>query len=94
MASRNLHFAAYDICDHRRLRAALDVVRSYATGGQKSAYEVFLTLRERGDLLHDMAHVLDVDEDRFLLVQLDPRATTLTLGVAVQPADPQMFYVA
>lgn len=75
------------------VRAALALVRSYATGGQKSVHEVFLTRAERFELLHNMALLLDEDEDRFFLLRLDPSARTYALGVAAQPADPDYFYV-
>jgi CRISPR-associated protein Cas2 len=62
-------------------------------GGQKSAYECFLTDAERGRLLHDMALVLDEDADSFLLIGLDPRSRVHTLGRAEAPADPDRFYL-
>lgn len=92
MIRRDLYLAAYDVSDPRRLRAALDLVKGYATGGQKSAYECFLTEGEKARLLQDMAQVLDEDQDSFMLVRLDPRARVLTLGVAVAPEDPPYFY--
>ena len=94
MSERILHLAAYDVTDDRRLVAALHIVRAYATGGQKSAYEVFLSPAEKGQLLLEMAQLLDEREDRFLLVRLDPRARVYTLGVANEPVDPPYFYVA
>ncbi len=93
MPDRDLYLAAYDVADARRLRASLDLVKGYATGGQKSVHEVFLTPGEKSALLHDIALILDEDEDRFLLVRLDPRATAFALGIARQPVDPLHFYV-
>ncbi|MDW8324868.1 MAG: CRISPR-associated endonuclease Cas2 [Burkholderiales bacterium] len=94
MSERNLFLAAYDVADPRRLRLALDLIKGQATGGQKSAYECFLTPAEEAQLLHDMAWVLDPEDDRFLLVTLDPRARVYTLGRAVQPVHPEHFYLA
>lgn len=93
MSSRDLYLAAYDISSPRRLGAVLHLVRRYATGGQKSVHEVFLSAVERRELLHDIALVLDEDDDRFLLLRLDPRARTRTLGTASAPCDPDYFYV-
>jgi CRISPR-associated protein Cas2 len=90
---RDLYLAAYDVVERRRLRAALDLVRGYATGGQYSAHECWLTPAERGQLIVDAAAILDADEDRLLLLRLDPRGAAITLGVAVAPADPACFYV-
>ena len=56
-------------------------------------HEVFLTHGERFELLHNMALLLNEDEDRFFLLRLDPSARTYALGVATKPADPDYFYV-
>jgi CRISPR-associated protein Cas2 len=92
MTDRVLHLAAYDVADAGRLRASLDLVKGYATSGQKSVYEIFLTPAEKGRLLQDISWVLDEDEDSFLLLRLDPRSRVYTLGIAPQPVDPLYFY--
>ena len=91
--NRDFYLAAYDVANPRRLAAALHLVRGYATGGQKSVHEIFLTPAERNELLHTMALILDEEKDRFLLLHLDPRARTYTLGRAEKPADPDYFYI-
>lgn len=93
MADRNLYLAAYDVAAPARLKASLDLIKGYATGGQKSAYECFLSPGEKTALLSDMAQVLETAEDRFLLVGLDPRSRVYTLGVAMEPVDPPFFYI-
>ena len=93
MIQRNLHLAFYDIAEPRRLIAALKLARAYATGGQKSVHELFLTPAERNNLVEDMSVLIDFDTDRFLLLRLDPRSKVHTLGKAIQPADPDYFYV-
>lgn len=93
MTHRDLYIAAYDVADERRLRQALELAKEYATGGQKSVYEVYLTPAEKGDFLANMMTVLDEAEDRFVLLRLDPRAKVYTLGRAVKPKDPAYFYV-
>jgi CRISPR-associated protein Cas2 len=92
MEERDLYIAAYDIASPRRLRAALKLVKGHATGGQKSAYECFLTVAERRDLLRNLDSVIDPDEDRVLLIRLDPRSRVHTLGIAEEPQDPPFFY--
>jgi CRISPR-associated protein Cas2 len=92
MSNRDLYIAAYDISSDKRLRAALKLVKRHATGGQKSAYECFLTPAERSDLLEDLGDVIDPDEDRFLLIRLDPRSRVHTLGIGEAPQDPPYFY--
>ena len=91
--ARDFFVAAYDIAHPRQRGAALDVVRAYATGGQKSVHELFLSPAERHELLHLMALIIDPAEDRFLLMRLDPRARCYSLGVATPPHDGSFFYV-
>jgi CRISPR-associated protein Cas2 len=75
------------------LAAALKLARRYATGGQKSAHELFLTPAERDTLVDDMRALLELETDRFLLLRLDPRSKLFALGKAIAPADPDYFYV-
>lgn len=93
LGERELHLGAYDVADPRRLRAMLDLMRGYATGGQYSVHECWLTAAERAQLIADAAQILDADDDRLLLLRLDPRGASITLGVAAAPADPSCFYV-
>lgn len=93
MPARDLHLVAYDVADHKRLRASLELVRGYASGGQKSVHECHLTPAERAELVHAYSLILDEDKDRLLVLRLDPRARTYALGVAVEPADGSYFYV-
>mgnify|MGYP000241756790 CR=1 FL=1 len=92
METRKLYVAAYDVRDEKRLRRALRVMKGYATGGQKSVFECFLTEGERNRLLAAMNQTLDLDVDSLLLVELDPRMEVLTFGIAVPPRDPPFFY--
>ncbi|MCS7316487.1 MAG: CRISPR-associated endonuclease Cas2 [Bryobacterales bacterium] len=92
MVHRPLYVAAYDISDPRRLRAALEVLKGYATGGQKSVFECYLSDAERQSLLAEIAQVIEPSEDSFLLVRLDPRSQVRTLGVAIPPEDLPFFY--
>ncbi len=93
MPERELHLAAYDISEPRRLGAALKLTRAYATGGQKSVHELYLTAAERTALVQDMGVLMDLETDRFLLLRLDPRSRVHTLGKALAPSDPDYFYV-
>ncbi len=90
---RNLYIAAYDVADDARLRAALRVLKNYSTGGQRSVFECFLTAGERRSLLRETTATINLDEDKFLLVRLDPRSEVVCLGVAVPPVDPDYYYV-
>lgn len=94
MDTRSLYLAAYDVAEPRRLRAALELIKGYSTGGQKSVHECFLTAGERARLLRDMTASLKEAEDSFLLLRLDPRARVFTLGKAVEPMDAPYFHVS
>ena len=89
---RRLYLAAYDISDHGRLARVLTVVRGYASGGQKSVYECWLTVAEWQQLHREIAAVIDPAIDRFALFPLAPRRPLVTLGVAEPPAAPDFFY--
>jgi CRISPR-associated protein Cas2 len=90
---RTLYLVCYDICHPRRLARALKVVRSYATGGQKSVHECWLLPIELAALRRDLDRVIDHGEDSVLFVRLDPRMKPKTLGIARPPADPAFFFV-
>ena len=94
MSERDFYLAAYDVGHDRRRAAALKLARGYATGGQRSVHECFLTPTERGELLLNLADVLDEEGDRLVLLRLDPRARIYALGAALAPADPAYFYFA
>lgn len=93
MTSRQLYLAAYDISCNRRLRKALYVLRSYASGGQKSVFECFLTNAEKNQLLEDIAQVINPEEDRFILLRLAGAKHVRTFGKAVAPQDGSFYYV-
>jgi CRISPR-associated protein Cas2 len=93
MTQRQLYLAAYDISSNRRLRKALYVLRGFASGGQKSVFECFLTSAEKADLLEKIADVIDPEEDRFILLRLEGVKHIRTLGKAVLPQDGSFFYV-
>jgi len=92
MSKRSLYIAAYDIRAPRRLRRMLRVLKNYATGGQKSVFECFLTPQERKELLERVSAEM-LSMDRFLLVRLDPRSRIEVLGIAIRPADPDFYYI-
>lgn len=92
MSKRTLYLAAYDISAPRRLRRVLGIVKDFATGGQKSAYECFLDKAEKHEILNRVLNSIDPHEDRFFLLRLKEKPRVHVLGIAVQPADPSFFY--
>jgi len=93
MTQRQLYLAAYDISCNRRLRKALYVLRNYASGGQKSVFECFLTRSEKSILLKDITLVINLEEDRFILIRLTGAQHIHALGKAVIPQDGSFYYV-
>ena len=91
MTKRQIYIAAYDISCNKRLRKALYVLRGYASGGQKSVFECFLTPTEKRQLLDEVEEVIDPDEDRFIILKLHGKGWVITLGKAVPPQDGQFF---
>lgn len=92
--SRSLHLACYDVSSELRLRNALKVARRYATGGQKSVHECWLTPQELGDLLADYSYVIDLDTDRVVLVRLDASRAVRFRRQAQAPTDNEFLMVA
>jgi CRISPR-associated protein Cas2 len=93
MSQRRLHIAAYDISDDRRLREALQILKGFASGRQKSVFECFLTDAERRALIARVEALLDPAEDRFLLLRLEARGKVRVRGKGIKPTDPPWFYV-
>lgn len=89
---RKLYVVAYDVHQSTRLAAALRIVRGFASGGQKSAYECWLNDAERGELRERLSSVLDLTEDSVAFFPLEVRRPVSVLGRAVVPADPAYFY--
>jgi CRISPR-associated protein Cas2 len=94
METRSLYLAAYDVADPRRLKRALDLVKGYSIGGQKSVHECFLTAGERSKLIRDLAGALAEVDDSMLLLRLDPRARVHTLGKAIEPIEAPYFHMS
>lgn len=93
MKDRVLYIAAYDISCPKRLRRALYILKGYASGRQKSVFEVYLNKLEKGQLMEKVASVLEPEDDRFFLLKLSGRKHIHTLGIAVQPVDNEYFYI-
>lgn len=92
MSRRPLYLVAYDIHHPGRLQKTLHVVKEYATGGQKSAYECYLSRSEKRELLQRTDHTIDPKEDSLFLLRLHQNSRVHTLGLAVEPQDPDFFY--
>jgi len=90
---RTLYLVAYDITQPRRLGKVRRILKEYATGGQLSVYECFLTDGERARVEAALLKCINPEKDRVHIFTMDARSRTHTLGIAVQPRDPAYFYV-
>ena len=93
MTKRVLYIAAYDVAEPARLRKIHHVIKRFATGGQKSVFECFLTPSEREELLAEAGALMDEGEDRLALLRVEERARPVLLGIATPAGDPDFFYV-
>ncbi len=87
-----LYIVAYDISDPRRLRRVRHVVRDYASGGQKSAYECFLSRASKLELLERVAAEMEPAEDRVCCIRTRRTKKPVLLGIAEMPVDPEFVY--
>lgn len=91
--SRQLYLVAYDVRNPSRLRQVHKVLKEFASGGQKSAFECYLTNAERDELVERVEQCLDIAKDSLLIIRLSHRDSVSTLGIAVKPADELYTYL-
>lgn len=90
---RSLYLVAYDVRSPRRLRKMLYILKDYASGGQKSAFECYLSAKEKAELLSRCQVTMDEDEDALLIMRLIDRDKVFTLGKASKPVDETYAYI-
>lgn len=90
---RTLYLIAYDITENRRLNSVRYFLKGYSTGGQKSVYECFLSDGELRNVKDSIQRLIDEEDDRVHIFTMDGRSRTHTLGIGIQPKDPEYFYV-
>jgi CRISPR-associated protein Cas2 len=90
---RMLYLIAYDITNDGRLNRVRQFLKGYSTGGQKSVYECFLTDGELRYVKRKLERLIDDEDDRVHIFTMDGRSRTHALGIAVQPKDPEYFYI-
>lgn len=89
---RSLFLIAYDICKPQRLNRVRKVLKGYSTGGQKSVFECFLTQGELKKITEIIKKIINPEEDRVHIINLDARSKVHTFGIALPPHDPEFFY--
>ncbi len=93
MPQRKLYLVAYDVADSSRLRRMLYVIKDYATGGQKSAYECYLSNSEKREMISRVKVELNISDDRFACIEVKESSTPKTLGKAVPPQNLGYFLI-
>lgn len=83
--SRTLYLVCYDVCDPGRLYRVRKYLTGYKVGGQKSFFECWLTPAELVEVCRTLAGLLDLEEDRAHVFQLDPRMKRDLIGLACRP---------
>ena len=91
--TRRLYLVAYDVRDSKRLRQTHHVLKDFACGGQKSAFECYLTQAERDELVSRVEQCMDADEDALLVIRLTDADNVSILGIAMKPADELYTYL-
>jgi CRISPR-associated protein Cas2 len=89
MPARRLVIAAYDIASPRRLKRALKHCTDFATGGQKSVHECWVTDAERRTLCAGLEKICDPVSDRWMVADVGARPGVITLGRARAAAAPR-----
>lgn len=82
MSYRTLYLVCYDICSPRRLHKVHHYLKGFKVGGQKSFFECWLTPPELRDVRQTLRELMDANEDRAHIFQLDPRMITECYGQA------------
>jgi CRISPR-associated protein Cas2 len=89
MPVRRLVIAAYDISAPRRLKRALKHCTGFATGGQKSVHECWVTPSERRALSIGLAKICDPAGDRWMVAEVGAKPSVITLGRARAASPPR-----
>ncbi|HHW7506429.1 TPA: CRISPR-associated endonuclease Cas2 [Mannheimia haemolytica] len=80
--NRIRYLVAYDIADHKRLYQIHKKVEAYAIGGQKSFYECWLTKHELARFKAEIGEIIQSQEDRLVIFQLQSDTKPLLFGKA------------
>lgn len=84
-AARTLYLICYDVSSPKRLYRVRKYLLAYKVGGQKSFFECWLTPAELHEVRSTLNMLIDPDEDRAHIFQLDPRMKCDFMGLATQP---------
>lgn len=89
---RSLYVAAYDIREAKRLKQMRYIVRGFASGGQKSVFECWLSPVEKQQLIDDCKQIIET-EDSLLVIRLAGNKCLYRLGLAPSPRNENFHYI-
>ncbi|NNM52174.1 MAG: CRISPR-associated endonuclease Cas2 [Pseudomonadales bacterium] len=90
---RRLCLVAYDVRSPKRLHKILHIVNDYASGGQKSVKECYLSRPEVKSLIMRATAILDLDQDSFMIIPLVSNKSVYLLGKARMPLSSEYVYL-
>jgi len=75
---------AYDICSNKRRRKVFRCLESWRLDSQYSVFETHLTYPEAKELFLQLTELIDLKEDKLMLVWIDSRRDAVALTKAAQ----------
>jgi CRISPR-associated protein Cas2 len=81
---RRLYLVCYDIADNKIRQGVHRIVRTYSSGGQKSAYECYLSISEQ-HTLNKLVEIQLEPDDSFVIQPIITPNEIRVLGVALRP---------
>lgn len=88
---RHFYLVAYDVRDDQRLVRIHDAICALSCGGQKSAFECWLSSREKQQLIARLTE-LGAPEDVVVMIRLHNDQAAIQLGVAAPLPTPSMYW--
>lgn len=89
---RRLYLVCYDISDHDCRHSVHRIVRSYSSGGQKSAYECYLSISEH-HLLEQLVNPKLDELDSFVIQPIVKPHEIRVIGSAIKPISDSFIVV-
>ena len=87
MSIRKQHLAAYDIADNGRRRRCARLMLDHGMRCQKSVFDCRATTQEVRNLLARVEPILDMDEDRLILLPVSADIKPAGLGLGERAAE-------
>src|SRR5699024_12112877 len=80
--SRKTYLVAYDVSNPARLNRVYRYLIGYKVEGQKSVFEIWVTVAELRKIKNDLKDIINKKDDRLHVIELDERMQPHCYGVA------------